>query len=78
MAAMELPATRPPPGSPSGLVGFNVGGVPAANSSCCDPPVPPMQPKTLFISMVGTAFAEMCALPFYYPYDLVKVRMQTM
>lgn len=34
--------------------------------------------KTLFISMVGTAFAEMCALPFYYPYDLVKVRMQTM
>ena len=28
--------------------------------------------------MVGTAFAETAALPFYYPYDLIKVRMQTM
>jgi hypothetical protein len=32
-----------------------------------------------FISaLFGSAFGEICALPFYYPYDLVKVRMQTM
>ena len=29
------------------------------------------------ISLVGTALAELAALPIYYPYDLVKVRMQT-
>ena len=34
--------------------------------------------KTFLVTLDGTAFAEMCALPFYYPYDLVKVRMQTM
>ena len=33
--------------------------------------------QTFVASLVGTAFAEMAALPFYYPYDLVKVRMQT-
>ena len=32
-----------------------------------------------FISaLFGSAFGEICSLPFYYPYDLVKVRMQTM
>jgi len=30
------------------------------------------------ISLVGTALAELASLPFYYPYDLIKVRMQTM
>ena len=30
------------------------------------------------VSLVGTALAEIASLPFYYPYDLIKVRMQTM
>ena len=34
--------------------------------------------KTFLVSLVGTALAELCAVPFYYPYDLVKVRIQTM
>ena len=34
--------------------------------------------QTFLISLVGTALAEIAALPFYYPYDLIKVRMQTM
>ena len=33
---------------------------------------------TFVITAVGSAFAEICSLPFYYPFDLVKVRMQTM
>lgn len=30
------------------------------------------------MSLVGTALAEIACLPFYYPFDLIKVRMQTM
>lgn len=33
--------------------------------------------QTFLISLVGTALAEMAALPIYYPYDLIKVRIQT-
>lgn len=33
---------------------------------------------TFVISFIGTAFAEICSVPFYYPYDIIKVRMQTM
>ena len=34
--------------------------------------------KTFAISLFGAALAELSSVPFYYPYDLVKVRMQTM
>ena len=34
--------------------------------------------QTFAVSLIGTAFAEIACLPFYYPYDLIKVRMQTM
>lgn len=34
--------------------------------------------KAFVVSSIGSAFAEMAALPFYYPYELMKVRMQTM
>ena len=34
--------------------------------------------KIFVVSLVGTALAEIASLPFYYPFDLVKVRMQTM
>ena len=33
--------------------------------------------QTFLASLIGTAFAELAALPLYYPYDLIKVRMQT-
>jgi hypothetical protein len=34
--------------------------------------------KTFVISLFGTALAELSSVPFYYPYDIIKVRMQTM
>lgn len=34
--------------------------------------------KTFLLTLFGTALAEIAAVPFYYPFDLVKVRMQTM
>lgn len=34
--------------------------------------------QAFLVSLVGTALAEVACLPFYYPYDLIKVRMQTM
>jgi hypothetical protein len=40
--------------------------------------LPLMAIRTFIISLVSTAFAEIMSLPFYYPFDLVKVRMQTM
>ena len=30
---------------------------------------------TLYSSFVSSAVAEMCCLPIYYPYDLIKTRM---
>jgi hypothetical protein len=30
---------------------------------------------TLYSSFISSALAEVCALPLYYPYDLVKTRM---
>lgn len=33
--------------------------------------------QTFIASLVGTAAAEMASLPLYYPFDLIKVRMQT-
>jgi hypothetical protein len=34
--------------------------------------------QAFLVSLVGTALAEIACLPFYYPFDLIKVRMQTM
>jgi hypothetical protein len=34
--------------------------------------------ETFFVTLIGTAIAEIACLPVYYPYDLIKVRMQTM
>lgn len=34
--------------------------------------------KAFVVSSIGSAFAELAALPFYYPYEIIKVRMQTM
>ena len=34
--------------------------------------------QAFVISLIGTALAEIASIPFYYPYDLIKVRMQTM
>ena len=31
--------------------------------------------QTFLLSLIGTAIAELAALPIYYPYDLIKVRM---
>ena len=34
--------------------------------------------QAFVISLIGTALAEIASIPFYYPYDLINVRMQTM
>jgi len=31
--------------------------------------------KTFVVSLVSTALAEIASIPFYYPFDLIKVRM---
>ena len=33
---------------------------------------------TFLISFIGAGLAELASVPFYYPYDLMKVRIQTM
>ncbi len=33
--------------------------------------------KTMVVSLIGSAFAELLSLFFYYPFDLIKTRMQT-
>ena len=33
--------------------------------------------QAFLVSLVGTALAEVACLPFYYPYDLIKVSRDT-
>ena len=32
--------------------------------------------KTMAVSFIGSGFAEFLSLAFYYPFDLIKTRMQ--